>query len=167
MKKILSIVNGFFSEISGWLLCVITFLLVLNLITRSFGVAVQGLLELSTAIFIAVIYLGIGHCEEVNGHIKVDFVLQRVPQKLRDALNIFNYLLAIIIGSLIAYAAFISAEASFLSNETVPGTAPLPVAPVRFIIFIGVVAFVLQVVLHLYTVLKRNAPNNRSKVDSE
>lgn len=156
MKKLLSIANGLFSGISGWLLCVITFLLVLNLITRYFGVAVQGLLELSTAMFISVVYLGISHCEEANDHIKVDFILQRVPQKLRDGLNIFNYLLAIIVGSLIAYAAFTSAGDAFFSNETVPGTAPLPVAPVRFIIFIGVVMFVLQVVLHLYTVLRRN-----------
>lgn len=145
----MSVVNGLFSQVSGWLLSAITFLLVLNLVSRGFGVSIQGLLELSTAIFISVIYLGISHCEETNDHINVNFILQRVPQKVRDALNIFNYLLAIIVGSMIAYAAFASASKSLISNETVPGTAPLPVAPAKFVIAIGVVAFVLQVVLHL------------------
>lgn len=156
MKNLLSKINGFFAEISGWFLSVITILLILNLITRFFGVPIQGLLELSTAVFIAVIYLGLGHCEEIDDHIKVNAVLKRVPQKVRDALYIFNYTLAIVVGGMITYAAFRSTRASFLSREAVPGTAPLPVGPVRLIIFIGVLAFVLQAMVHLYTVLRRN-----------
>lgn len=156
MKNLLSKINGFFAEISGWFLSIITFLLVLNLITRFFGVPIQGLLELSTAVFIAVIYLGISHCEEIDDHIKVNAILKRVPQKVRDVLYIFNYTLAIVVGGMITYAAFRSARDSFLSAEAVPGTAPLPVAPVRFVIFIGVLAFVLQSIVHLTQVLKRN-----------
>lgn len=162
MKNILSKVNGFFAEISGWFLSVIAFLLVLNLATRFFGVPIQGLLELSTFVFLAVIYLGLGHCEEVDDHIKVNAILKRVPPKVRDALYVFNYVLAIVIGGIVAYSAYRSARGSFLSRESVPGTAPLPTFPVRFIIFIGTLAFLLQVIAHIYQVLRRNVPG-RSK----
>jgi TRAP-type C4-dicarboxylate transport system permease small subunit len=156
LKNLLSKINSFFAEISGWFLSIITILLILNLVTRFFDVPIQGLLEISTFVFIAVIYLGLGHCEEIDDHIKVNAVLKRVPQKVRDVMYIFSYTLAIVVGGMITYAAFRSARGSFLSGEAVPGTAPLPTAPVRFIIFIGFLAFVLQAIVHIITVLKRN-----------
>lgn len=154
MNKILTVINQFFAEISGWFLSVITFLLVLNLLTRTFGIAVQGLLELTTFVFLAVIYLGLAHCEEHDEHIKVNVILQRVPNKLRIVFNVFNYFLATIVGAFLTYAALLAAINAYVSKEAVPGTAPLPTFPVRAIIFFGLGFFTLQALLHLFRYLR-------------
>lgn len=156
MKYILSKINGFFAEISGWSLSVIAFLLILNLATRFFGVPIQGLLELSTFVFLGMIFLGLGHCEEEDDHIKVNAILKRVPPKVRDVLYIFNYILAIVVGGIVTLAAYRSAVRSYVSRESIPGTAPFVTFPVRFVIFVGLAFFVLQVVSHIHTVLRRN-----------
>lgn len=154
MNKILTVINQFFAEISGWFLSVITFLLVLNLLTRTFGIAVQGLLELTTFVFLAVIYLGLAHCEEHDEHIKVNVILQRVPESLRVIFNVFNYILATVVGAILTYAAVLSAINAYVSKEAVPGTAPLPTFPVRFVIFLGLGFFTLQALLHLFKYIK-------------
>lgn len=160
MKYILSKINGFFAEISGWSLSLIALLLILNLVTRFFGVPIQGLLELSTFVFLGMIYLGLGHCEEVDEHIKVNAVLKRVPPKVRDALYVFNYLLAIAVGGIVVLASYRSARGAFMSRESVPGTAPFLTYPVRFAIFIGLLFFLLQVFSHIHLVLRRNIVKN-------
>lgn len=155
MRRLLLAISHFFAEISGWFLSVITFLLVLNLVTRFFGWSIQGLLELSTFVFLAVIYLGLAHCEENDEHIKVSAVIKRVPTKIAHGMSIFNHLLAVVVGSVIAYAAADGALDAFLSNESVPGTAPLATYPVRTTIFLGTLVFVAFALWHLIDSLKR------------
>ena len=155
MKRLLINVSHFFAEISGWSLSIIMLLLVLNLVTRFAGMPIQGLLEISTFVFLALIYLGLSHCEENDEHIKVRAVIKRVPIKVANGLNIFNYILAIVIGSIITYAAGDAALDAFRTGESVPGTAPLPTYPVKVAIFIGTLAFVAFAVLHLINLFKK------------
>ena len=155
MKKILSKINQSFAEVSGWLLTIITFLLVLNLVTRFFSIEVEGLLEMTTFVFLSVIYLGLAFSEENDDHIKVNYFISRAPKKLRFILNIFNYLLAVILGGILTYAAAETALDAFLSKESVPGTTPLPTFPVKIIIFIGLAFFFLQTVMHLYSIIRK------------
>ena len=127
----------------------------LNLITRFFGIGVDGLLELTTFVFIAVIYLGLAHCEEENEHIKVNVIISRVPKPIRNILHIFNYVLAIIIGGILTYAAADAALKAYISKDSVPGTAPLPTFPVKFIIFFGLAFFCFQAIMHLYSFIRK------------
>jgi TRAP-type C4-dicarboxylate transport system permease small subunit len=141
--------------VSGWLLTIITFLLVLNLVTRFFGVDVEGLLEMTTFVFLAVIYLGLAYSEENDEHIKVNYFLSRAPKNLKFILNIFNYLLAAGIGGILTYAAAETTLDAYVSKESVPGTTPLPTYPVKIIIFIGITFFFLQTTVHLYNTIRK------------
>lgn len=149
VKKIISTINRFFAELSGWMLSLIVLLLLINFITRFFGVGVQGLLELTTFVFVAGIYMGLAHCEETDEHIKVEFIIARVPLKGQKILNIVNYVIAVGIGAVLAYTAGVSALEAYTSGESVPGTSPLPVFPVKFVIFLGLTFFFFQAILHL------------------
>ncbi len=155
MKKFLTMVNQFFAETSGWFLTIITFLLMLNLTTRFFGIGIDWLLELTTFVFLSVIYLGLAHCEEDNEHIRVNFIISRVPEPFRNILHIFNYVLTIIIGGILTYAAADAALKAYITKDTVPGTAPLPTFPVKLIIFLGLAFFCLQAIMHLYSKIRK------------
>ena len=158
MSRLLSKINQFFAELSSWFLSIIMILLTINYITRFFGVPIQGLLELSTFVFLAIIYLGLAHAEEYDEHIKVNAIIKRMPPKIAKALNTFNYLLAVFVGTVITKAALDTAIAAYESGESVPGTAPLLTYPVKFAIFIGMLFFVLQAIVTLVAVLKNREP---------
>ena len=145
MKRILSLLNRFLAEMSGWFLTIITFFLVLNFMLRLFEVSIDWLLELTTFVFVAVIYLGLAHGEERDEHIKVNFILERVPAGLRSFLTGFNYLVTLSMGGILVYAAFLSAWEAYEGHETLPGTYPLPTLPVKSIICFGLLLFTLVI----------------------
>jgi len=147
--------NQFFAELSGWLLTIITLLLVLNFIIRFFGKDVDALLQLTTFVFLAVVYLGMAHGEENDDHIKVTFLLSKVSPRVANAMNVFNYVLATAMGALLTYAAGDSAYEAYVSTETVPGTTPLPTFPVKVIIFLGLLLFTLQAAVFLVKYVKK------------
>jgi TRAP-type C4-dicarboxylate transport system permease small subunit len=150
LRRFVTMISQFFAEMSGWFLTIITFLLILNLLTRFFGIGIDGLLELTTFVFLAVVYLGLAHCEENDEHIKVNVILSKVPEPLRKILHIFNYVLAIGIGGILTYAAFDAAVKAYISKDSLPGTTPLPTFPAKLIIFLGLAFFFLQAILRLY-----------------
>ena len=154
MKGLLRRIVHFFAEISGWFLSIIMFLLVLNFVTRYFGFPIHGLLELSTFVFLAIIYLGMSHCEENDEHIKVNAVIKRLPEKFARGLNIFNYIVAVLMGAALTYAALRTAISAVETGEAVPGTAPLPTAPVKIAMAIGLLFFVFQAIVHFGRLVK-------------
>lgn len=155
MRKFLTSINNFFAEISGWFLSFVAFLLLLNILTRYLGMPIQGLLEISTFAFIIVVYLGLAHCEENDEHIKVNAIIKRLPKTMNGVLHIFNYVLTIFISGILIYASLKSAIEAYISNESLPGTAPLPTFPVKFIIFSGLLFFCFQVIVNLYRYIKK------------
>jgi TRAP-type C4-dicarboxylate transport system permease small subunit len=154
MKRVLRTLNAFLAELSGWLLTIITFFLVLNFMLRLFEVSIDWLLELTTFVFVAVIYLGLAHGEERDEHIKVNFIIDRVPKGLKKILTGFNYLVTLGMGALLVYAAYLSAWEAYAGNETLPGTYPLPTFPVKSIIFFGLLLFTLVIGVKAYEFFK-------------
>lgn len=154
MKKLLYFISRLEAELSGWLLSVITVLLVFNVAVRYFGFFVPGLVELTTFVFLAVIYLGMAQGEIEDDHIKMSVIYQRVPKKLQCVLYFFNYVLTAIIAGVMTYGAYNSAISSYVTDETVAGVAPFPTFPVRTIIFFGLAMYFFQVIVHLYNFLK-------------
>lgn len=163
LRKLLTKINNGFAEISAISLTIIAILLVLNVITRYFGMHILGLVEISTFVFLIIVYLALGKVEEEDNHIKVNFVLDKLQKKKRMylALNIFNYILATIVGGILVYAVGISAKEAYLDNESISGIMYLPTFPVKFIMFVGLLIFFLQSFVKLYGFIK--IPNEKSK----
>ena len=100
MRKILKIISQLEAELSGWLILIITSLLVFNFIARYFGLFVPGLVELTTFAFIAAIFLGIAQGEIENDHIKMAVIYQRVPNTVQRVFHFFNYVLTTIVAGI-------------------------------------------------------------------
>ena len=154
MEEILKKLNHFFAELSAWLLSIIMFLFALNLIVRFLGFPLEGLVETGMFTFIAVVFLGISHCEELDNHINVGFLLTKLPEKTHSRLEIFNYSVVAIVSVFITYAVFLSALESIVRKEAMSGTIPLPLFPVKTAIFIGSLIFLFQVLYKLFVLIK-------------
>jgi len=145
---IIHAINGIFAELSGWLLSAMMFLLIIDFISRFLYWPIRGVGESAVFVLVAVVYLGIPHCEEVKGHVRVNAIISRFPPRLRDVVNQFDYVIALLTVGMVVYAVAQNAIYSYVRNEAVAGPTPLPVYPVKIVIVIGCVFYWIQLLLN-------------------
>ena len=149
IKKTIVKINHFFAEISGWLLCVIIILLIADLVGRGISKPLQGVSELAIFVMVSVVYCGLAHTEEIRGHVRVTALIGKLPPLLRKVSNVLVYLLATATFSIVTWAVAKNALKSFNSQEAVAGTVPLLIWPVKSVIFLGCLFYLVQIVVNL------------------
>lgn len=149
MKKQISLINSVFAEICGWLLTVIMVFLMVDFIGRGLSIPVVGAAEIAVFGMVAVVYLGLAHCEEKRGHVRVEAVLVRVPKKIKNFLDVFCYLLAIVIIGTSIYATGANAIAAYVDKEAISGPTPLLTYPIKTVMVIGLSLYFIQLIVNL------------------
>ncbi|MCU0782073.1 MAG: TRAP transporter small permease [Akkermansiaceae bacterium] len=148
MKGFLSRINQYASEISGWLLIAIIVLLMTDFIGRAVSRPVHGVSELAVFTMVAVVYLGIAHTEKKRGHVRVTAVISRLPHRLQRAFNRVVYLTACAATAVVVWAVAVNAVIAYTSDEAVAGTVPMPVWPVKLVVFVGCCLYLVQLVVN-------------------
>ncbi|HPD96688.1 MAG TPA: TRAP transporter small permease [Synergistales bacterium] len=148
-KQIIHQINNALAELSGWLVTAIMALLILDIISRLSGRAVQGVSEFAVFALVATVYLGLSHCEEKESHLRVEFFSDRFKGRSKRISDTFDYAVAVIFVSVALYASWRSALFSFQTGESVPGTIPLPIYPAKFVVFTGLLFYLAQLIINL------------------
>ena len=146
----LSKLNALCAELSGWLLSVLTCLLFLDLALRGFGVSVLSLSAMALFVMVAVVYLGLGHCEEMRGHVRVEFGIGLFPEKWRGYVDLSAHLIGCVTVGVTAYAMIVNFLNSFTHREALADLVRLPIYPVKFIMAAALVVYFLQLCLNTY-----------------
>lgn len=136
-------------------------LLVIDIISRYISRPIQGMAELSVFVMMVVIYLGLARCEEHKEHVSLEIIINALPPSMRNVMRLFIYVLALVTVGLLLYAVFQNAMASFRSNEAIAGTVELRIWPVKFVIVIGLVFFLIQTFINFVDAAKK--PRNVKK----
>lgn len=147
-KPIVEQVVGVSAQLGGWLLCILMLSLIVDFVSRGIFMPVPGVGEVSVFVMVVCVYMGIAYCEQLKGHVKVEFIISKFPPRLRGMINLFNYFVILLTIAVVSYAVFQSALYSYTTKEAVAGRVPLPVYPVKFAIFIGVVLYWVQLLLN-------------------
>ncbi|MCQ9617454.1 TRAP transporter small permease subunit [Paenalcaligenes niemegkensis] len=83
--------NRYIGAIIKWLLLVATILSAGNAITRkAFDISSNGMLEAQWYLYAAVFLLGGAYCFQCNGHVRIDFISNRLTAKGRNVVDIFG-----------------------------------------------------------------------------
>ena len=170
MRCIINI-NRFLAESCGYLLMLVMFLTASDVLLRNLGFAVFGIVEISMFIVIAAVYFGLGHCEEENGHVRLDMAMQLLPPVHRQAGRLLAACATFAVMGLAVYACARSAVNAFASNEAVMANqTPLYSWPARTAIAVGLFFYCCQLVLsigkewlQLQDVLAGNAGKERAE----
>jgi len=167
MKKLISRITATLAESSGWLVSIIMVLLVIDFVSRGLSRPIHGVGEMAVFVMVAVVYLGLGHCEQVKGHVRVEMFISKLPPRIMTATNIFSFFLALLIITIVIYSVLMNAIASYQEHEAVAGPTPLPIFPVKFVIVIGLVFYWVQIfssIVKEFRKLLGKAPNGYEPV---
>jgi len=154
MASLIAKLNQYLAAFCGWLMLGMMLLLVADIISRGVGKPLQGMAELSVFVMIIVIYLGLARCEQFREHVNLELVSNMLPPKGRHLFAVIAQLLAVVTVAILLYAVFQNTLDSFANNESIEGTMELRIWPVKALMVVGLVAFLLQAGSHLVHVIR-------------
>jgi len=148
IKRLVEKLNRYCAELCGWLLLIIMILLIIDFVGRGVSRPIQGVGELAVFVMVAIVYLGLGHTEHLHGHVRVDALKTRFPIKVQQILDAVVHAIASITVMITCWAVYLNAVKAFQSKEAIAGTVPLLIWPVKWVVFVGCVLYLLQLLLN-------------------
>ena len=161
MRIILHRINEWLSGFCGWLMLAMMLLLTADIVGRTIGRPVQGMSELSVFVMMVAVYLGLARCEEHGEHVNLEFAKNLLPPGPRRATEVLAVVLALLTSAILLYAVAANAWAAYTSNESLEGTVELYIWPVKFIMAIGLIFYVLQTFTNLRAMLREGTTGAR------
>ncbi len=149
MRSFLHRINQWLSGFCGWLMLAMMLLLTVDIVGRTIKRPIQGMAELSVFVMMVVIYLGLARCEEHMEHVNLEIAKNLLPPRPRKATELLAAILALGTATLLLYAVAVNAWAAYTSNESLEGTVEMFTWPVKFIMVVGLVFYVLQTVTNV------------------
>ena len=159
MKKI----NAICAAFSGVLVCCLMVLLSGEILGRNLGYPIPGTIEFASFGLVGIIFLGLSHCEELKGHVRVEFLLARLSPMRLKAAEMFIHLLGFCIYGLMTWQTGLDAISSWSVRETVPGLMTLPVYPAKTIIPLGCALICIQIVVNAIGIIKDQGKQGASQ----
>ena len=135
---LLVVVAGILNKIAAAALTIMMFLTVADVLMRAGGHPIMGTYEIVGLLLALVIGFGIPRVSLDRGHVYMEFLLERLPRRNKDIMNVFTRLLCIFLFLLIGYNLFSIGNEFHASGEVYP-TLKLPFFPVAYAV--GVCCF--------------------------
>jgi len=149
MKEWVHKVNQFLSALAGWLMFAMLMLLIVDVVSRSFGKPLLLMAELSVFVMMIVIYLGFSRCEEQHEHVRLEFVVNALPKRVRPKVRAATNFLAVAVIALLFYAVTRDAWSSFITGSAIEAMVDIPIWPTKFVMVVGMLFFLLQGIVNL------------------
>jgi TRAP-type C4-dicarboxylate transport system permease small subunit len=157
MNRIIHYLSSFntgLTYLGGWLLFGMMIVLIVDVVARVLFTPLHAMVELSVIAMMIIVYLGLSACEEHGDHVQLEFLSASLPPKLAKIVNGVVSVLNTLAIMVLAYAIILSAIVAYQRNEATMGNVTILLWPVKFIMVIGVVAFVIQSIVKPFD--KRN-----------
>jgi TRAP-type C4-dicarboxylate transport system permease small subunit len=138
------------NKIAAAALTIMMFLTVADVLMRAGGHPIMGTYEIVGLLLALVIGFGIPRVSLDRGHVYMEFLLERIPRRNKDIMNISTRVLCIVLFFLIGYNLF-SVGAEFHASGEVSPTIKLPFFPVAYAV--GVCCF-LECFVFVFDIVK-------------
>ena len=156
LVRIAALISRTGSLLAGLVLIAMTAYTVIEIGLRSlFGISSNVLVEFVGYGLAAMTFLGAGQTMRDGGLIRINVLLQFSPPRLRQALDAFCLLSGIAVVGMAAWFVWLDMERSFVREYETDSLVPLPLWLPPLGLFVGMVAFLLDMGAHLILVLTR------------
>lgn len=146
-----------FNVIAGVAVISMMLLSTADVVLRLFGKPIPGTYELVGFLGTIVVSFALGFTSLEKGHIAVELLFRRLPQRAQLAIETFTNFVSFLIFGLIAYQAFIYALDIRKSGE-VSSTLQMPIYPFIFGMALGFALLCLILIADFMKSLKRTLP---------
>lgn len=137
-----------FGAISAIATFIMMVLVVANIIGRYlFNKPLTGTLEFTESLLVIIIFLSVALTQYDGGHIRVNIVTRRLPQRVARILTIISMLCGCAFFTWCGYAAWIFAAQAYSFNEQEWGEVVFPLWPMKFVVFFGIALLAIQFLL--------------------
>ncbi len=138
LQTYLTKLNTFCATVAGLVLLFITFSIFVDVILRYFFSRPSiWITEVSTYLFLYVIFLGTAYALQQGAHIRVTFLLDRFGTKSKRILDIVTSLFCIVFTAVLVWQGSIMTWSAFKENWTTPTMLNAPYAYIHLAIVIG------------------------------
>lgn len=91
-------------NIGSGVLAVMMFLTATDVTGRyGFNSPIPGSYELQEFLMVTMIAMGVGYCAFLKGHINVDILFNKLPQRVQSGFNVFHYLVAACLFAMVSW----------------------------------------------------------------
>ena len=151
--------------IGGLAIAAMMLLILAEVLSRFFlGSSIEGTIEVVGIFLSLAVFLGFAPCEQTHNHIRVELLRMRIDDRKRFFLDLFSYILALLIVGVMTWRVGLDAYSSFMIREVLPGADfEVPVYPAKISAFIGFLAFGLQLCLNIPKISSRSAASELNK----
>lgn len=149
LKKYISKLNVMMVEICGWILFMLIGLLCLDIFGRSIGLSTAWAAEIAVFVMICGVYLGLSHCEQMDRHVKVEFLLDKLPSRYRHPVILLNQIISIIVVGILAWSAYDNMIYTYQKDVAISSTVPLLLWPVRVVILFSIIIYFIQICINM------------------
>lgn len=146
LRRILkAILNGYVkvetgaSLVAAWVILVLMFITSADVIGRYFfNKPIQTVYEVSQNLLLVIVFLSVAYVASVRGHPKVDIATSWLPWKGQIAIDIFGWVLALTMMSLVTWQTGIRAWTSWVVQDYTMGLIDIPLWPGKIILPVGI-----------------------------
>ncbi|MFC1592776.1 TRAP transporter small permease subunit [Candidatus Omnitrophota bacterium] len=133
---------------------------VVDISMRAAGrMSIVGVLEVTEVLMAGIVFLVLAAVQRRDQHVKIDFMLERLPEKARLMVRCTILLLAIVISTLFLWQSILVSYDSWLTQEFRHGLLPVPIWPARFMVTIGFLFLSMQLLIDLVHHVRRLQSN--------
>ena len=141
--------------ISGWLLLMITGLMVVDATRRYlFGRVIQGSIDVVEISMAWIVFIAFAYALITGAHVRMTLLVGRLPPRVRSGFEIFGSLVGVLFFGLFTYLASLYFWTSWLVKETPMSPIPAPVWLAKAAIPVGGLLIFLSFLLRLIRSLR-------------
>lgn len=107
---------------------------------------ITGMVELSEYMLVVFILMGLAYTQQVKGHVRVSFLISRLPPRVQPVVEIITILLSLFIIIILAWQGWTVG----IEERTVSDMLRIPQFPFRLLVAIAASALCLELLIDLF-----------------
>lgn len=142
------------SGIAGFAVLAMTFIITMDVVLRYAFEPTKWAQEFSTYLMIVLVFLGLAYTLKENAHIRVDFLIVKLPKRVRDWLRVINSTLLLAFTIILFYLNWRFFAASFALKATSRTSVDVILWPAQLVMPLGLAIMILLLICNIYTETK-------------
>lgn len=155
LEKALAAITNRISNFGQLTLMAMVLLIVVDVcLRRFFNSPLSWSLEIVQVMLVVVVFFSVAYCAVRGGHISIDALVCRFPERLQAGIDIATSLFGVAVFAAMCWASISSAQ-HYMEVKRVTGILPIPIYPFILAVALGSLLMTLAVLVHLLKAVTR------------